>query len=68
LIESYLGSLAAFALFDEGAVETHIIDNFKEDIVKAIKNNKAQKIVHLYLVDGIYIKGSTVLKRTLNTI
>lgn len=68
LLESYIGSLAAFALFDEGAVEANIVDNFKTDIVKAIADNKAQKIVHLYLVDGIYVKGSTVLKRTLNTI
>ena len=68
LIESYIGSLAAFALFDEGAVEAHIVDNFKVDIVDAIRKNQAQKIVHLYLVDGIYVKGSTVLKRTLNTI
>lgn len=68
LIENYLGALAAFALFDEGGAETAIIDNFKVNIAKAIQTGKAQKIVHLYVMDDLYIKGSTVLERTLNTI
>lgn len=68
LLENYLGSLVAFALFDEGGVEAAIIDQFKENILKAIKGGDAQKIIHLYVVDGVYVKGSTVLQRTLNTI
>jgi hypothetical protein len=68
LLENYLGSLVAFALFDEGGVEATIIEQFKENILKAIKGGDAQKIIHLYVVDGVYVKGSTVLQRTLNTI
>ncbi len=68
LIESYLGSLAAFALFDEGAAEADIVDTFKDTLARAIRNNETRKIVHLYVVDGIYVKGSAVLQRVLDSL
>ena len=67
MIEQYLGSLIAFALFDEGGIEADIINNLSDKITKTGKHN-SRKILHLYNVNGIYVTGSTVLQRTLDSI
>lgn len=60
IIEDYLGSIAAFALFDEGAAEATII--------RALQHNHTMNesnILHLYSVNGVYIPGSYVLTKVL---
>ena len=69
LIEDYLGSLAAFTLFDEGGVEAAIIKKFQDRLMKnqsnmgipGIYNNPS--ILHLYKVNGIYVPGSYVIQQ-----
>lgn len=58
-IEYYLGSMAAFALFDEGAAEAQIV-NMKD----LARPKTVPKILHLYKVNGIYVPGSFVLQET----
>ena len=57
-IEQYLGAIAVFAMFDEGAVEQSIINNTAN-----IKGNT--KFLHLYRLNGGYYLGSYVLTRVL---
>lgn len=69
LIEQYLGSLIAFALFDEGGAEGQIVDN----LYKKVQNDANRSLfgvnnMHLYLVDSIYYPGSFILQRTLDEI
>lgn len=68
IIESYLGSLMAFALFDEGGAELEYI--YKKYIKGLNKKTTlhAPAILHLYQVDNLYVPGSVVLKRTLDTL
>ena len=61
-IEEYLGSMAAFMLFDEGGAETKILTNLTDDL-KQIKPSSSPKILHLYNVNGIYVTGSYVLQQ-----
>lgn len=69
LIEDYLGSLMAFALFDEGSAEGKIVNQFVNQIKnsKQVGSNQAS-ILHLYRVNGIYVPGSYVLKKVLDSI
>ena len=64
-LEQYLGSMAAFMLFDEGGAEARILRRLPEDI-EVIKS--APKILHLYSVNGVYVTGSYVLKQVLSTL
>lgn len=67
LIEQYLGSLIAFALFDEGGAEGQIVDH----LYKKLQDEQpffGGRIMHLYLVNSIYYPGSFILQRTLNEI
>ena len=59
IIENYLGSLAAFSLFDEGVAELEIIDALNNPAKSPI--NSAPNILHLYSVNGLYVPGSYVL-------
>jgi len=69
LIENYLGSLMAFALFDEGGAEEAIISDAYRNIMKDIgKSKSSASILHLYSVNGIYVPGSYVLKKTLESL
>ena len=66
LIENYLGSLAAFALFDEGGAEETIISEFYKTYLDEVKQSQSHaKILHLYAVNGIYVPGSYVLQKTI---
>lgn len=60
LIESYIGSMAAFMLFDEGGAETMIINDLLNKS-KIQATHASPKILHLYQVNGIYVPGSYVL-------
>lgn len=60
VIETYLGSLAAFMLFDEGGAEVKILNDLIE---KGKITYSSPRILHLYRVNGIYITGSYVLKQ-----
>lgn len=73
IIESYLGSLIAFALFNEGGVEASIIANTFEKYYKTGKVASNQpynsaKMLTLYKTDSIYVPASVILRRTLDTI
>ncbi len=73
IIESYLGSLIAFALFNEGGVEASIIANTFEKYYKTgkIASNQpyhSARMLTLYKTDSIYVPGSVILKRTLDTL
>lgn len=69
LIENYLGSLMAFALFDEGSAEGRIVNQFINQINKSKNVTSSQaSILHLYKVNGIYVPGSYVLQKVLNSI
>lgn len=73
LIEQYLGSLMAFALFDEGGAEEQIISDYYKNYFTQIRSGKSSRgnnstssktsasILHLYVVDGLYVPGSYVL-------
>ena len=55
----------AFALFDEGGVESQIIaKNFTDRFDNIKKNNAHGNFLHLYSVNGVYVPGSYVLKKT----
>jgi len=62
IIENYLGSMAAFALFDEGGAELRIIESLDNPDKSPI--NSSPDILHLYVVNGVYVPGSFVLERT----
>lgn len=68
LIEQYLGSLIAFALFDEGSAEGQIVDNLYQKVQNSTKSQFGVNNMHLYLVDSIYYPGSFILQRTLDEI
>lgn len=72
LIESYLGSVAALALFDEGSAEGEVIQTFskqlKDGVEEAANNTGSMKILHLYKGNGIYIPGSYILEQVLKSI
>ena len=64
-IESMLGSLAVFAMFDEGGAELQIL----RDKVKGLTEEMiTPKIMHLYLLNGIYYPGSYVLETIRQTL
>ena len=62
IIEDYLGSLAAFALFDEGGAETEIINHI---MTQTMQSHSTPNILHLYAVNGIYVPGSYILSKVL---
>ena len=69
LIENYLGSVAALALFDEGGAEGQIIQQFTNNVNNAVEeNNGSADILHLYKVNGMYVPGSFVLQQVIKTI
>lgn len=72
LIESYLGSVAALALFDEGSAEGKVIQTFAEQLQdganKAVNRTDSMKILHLYKGNGIYIPGSYILEQVLKSL
>lgn len=68
LIENYLGSVAALALFDEGGAEGEIIRNFSNHLDQAIQSTSSPGILHLYKVNGLYVPGSYVLQQVIKTI
>lgn len=59
-IENYLGSMAAFMLFDEGGAEAQIIQDMNLEISEGLADSNPA-ILHLYRVNGIYVCGSYVL-------
>lgn len=61
-IETYLGSVAAFMLFDEGGAEAEIL----HDTIKGQSTHtQSPDILHLYRLNGIYFPGSFILSQTL---
>ena len=60
-VENYLGSMAAFMLFDEGGAEAQIIADMQSEISEGLADTNAA-ILHLYRVNGIYVCGSYVLR------
>lgn len=60
VVEEYLGSLAAFMLFDEGGAEVKILKDLED---KAKERYSSPQILHLYKVNSIYVTGSYVLKQ-----
>ena len=61
-IEHYLGAMAAFALFDEGAAEATLATMEEE-----VRNKQTvPSILHLYKVNGIFVPGSYVLQEVAN--
>lgn len=65
ILESILGSLATFAIFDEGGAELAIL---RDKIIEITENNTNPNIMHLYLLNGIYYPGSYVLTTVLNNL
>lgn len=63
VIENYLSAMAAFTLFDEGAAELQIIKDLENPNGSTIANS-SPNILHLYVVNGVYIPGSYVLEQT----
>lgn len=66
-LETFLGSLAIFSLFNEGGAELQII---KDGIDVALENS-SMRIMHLYRLNGLYYPGSFVLgkvKENINNI
>lgn len=61
IIEHYLGSMAAFALFDEGGAEAQLVAMNRE-----LQQPKTPNILHLYKVNGIFVPGSYVLTEVKN--
>lgn len=64
-IENYLGSMAAFMLFDEGGAEAQIIADMQSQISEGLADTNTA-ILHLYRVNGIYVCGSYVLQEVYN--
>lgn len=67
LIETYLGSLAVFALFNEGGAEVAIINKLINDTQSHITETTPQ-IMHLYHLNGAYYPGSFVLAQALESV
>lgn len=64
LIEDYLGSVAALALFDEGGAEAKIVSAIlKQSRDSVIKMATAPDILHLYKTNTLYVPGSYVLQQ-----
>ena len=63
IIENYLSSMAALAIFDEGAAEGQIIQDLQNKVMERVSSSP--NILHLYRVNGIYVPGSLVLQRTI---
>lgn len=61
VIERYLSSIAAFALFDEGGAEIKLLQDQINDKV----DKTSPKILHLYRLNSIYFPGSYILQQTL---
>lgn len=61
-IETYLGAVAAFMLFDEGGAEVQIL---REKITETYTRTNNPDILHLYRLNGIYFPGSFILSETL---
>ena len=62
-IETYLGALAAFMLFDEGGAEVEIL---QKTLTQNMKNAyTGPKILHLYRLNGLFYPGSYILAETL---
>ena len=61
VIERYLSSVAAFALFDEGGAEIKLLQDQIEDSV----DKTSPKILHLYRLNSLYFPGSYILQQTL---
>ena len=68
IVENYLGSVAALALFDEGGAEATIVENFKGDLLKSVDKTETADILHLYKVNGVYVPGSYVLQQIIKSI
>ena len=64
LIETYLGSLALFALFNEGGAEVQMITDLISETQEHITETTPQ-IMHLYHLNGAYYPGSFVLNQAL---
>ena len=64
IIENYLSSMAALAMFDEGSAEAQIISDLDKKIQDRVKTSP--NILHLYRVNGIFVPGSVVLQRTVD--
>lgn len=67
MIEGYLGSVAAFALFSEGGVEINLINTINNDVKKS-SSSSAPSIMHLYRLNGMLVPGSYILGQTISTI
>lgn len=63
IIENYLSSMAALAMFDEGSAEAQIIDDLDKKVEDRVKTSP--NVLHLYRVNGIFVPGSVVLQRTI---
>lgn len=63
IIENYLSSMAAFAMFDEGSAEAQIINDLDKKIEERVKTSP--NILHLYRVNSLFVPGSVVLQRTI---
>jgi inorganic pyrophosphatase len=62
LIEDYLGSVAALALFDEGGAEAKIVSAMLKQTQDSVKKiSTTANILHLYRTNTLYVPGSYVL-------
>ena len=64
IIENYLSSMAALAMFDEGSAEGQIIQDLRNKVQN--RAHSSPKILHLYRVNGLFVPGSVVLQRTID--
>ena len=62
-IEQILGALSVFALFDEGGAELQILEKMLH--FTPVRNSK---IMHLYVMNGLYYPGSFVLQQAYTNI
>lgn len=66
LIEDYLGSVAALALFDEGGAEAKIVSAILKQTQDSVaKIPTTPNILHLYRTNSLYVPGSYVLQQVL---
>ena len=66
LIEDYLGSVAALALFDEGGAEAKIVSAILKQTQDSVaKIATTPDILHLYRTNTLYVPGSYVLQQVL---
>ena len=66
LIEDYLGSVAALALFDEGGAEAKIVSAILKQTQDSVaKIATTPDILHLYRTNTLYVPGSYVLQQIL---